>query len=315
MRPARKRRALLSSLSPPRSVFPLEPIRRVDEELLRLLRDLEPEDWARPASRAWNVREVVAHLVDGNLRRLSLDRDRFVPDLEPPGSDGFGDVLVFLDRLNADWIQAARRLSPRVLIELLEPTNAWVREYFAQRDPEGRAAFAVAWAGQEKSLTWLDVARDYTEKWHHQHQIRAAVGAPELEDPELLEPLLRTLVWSVPPAYAGLDAEPGTSLGLLASGPAALAWVLRAGAEGWILYEVGGDSGGTPDAEKAFDPIDVATRAELDASVTLDARWLWRLLLRVDVGAASKQAVVDGREELAAPLFEATALMVKREDR
>lgn len=284
----------------------------MDAELLQLLRSLQPEDWARPASRSWTVRDVIAHLLDGNLRRLSLDRDGFVPELEPPASGAFDDVLLFLDRLNADWIRAAKRLSPRVLIELLEPTNELMREHFARLDPDGEAAFAVSWAGQETSPVWLDVARDYTEKWHHQHQVRAAVGAPELEDPGLLEPLLRTLVWAVPPAYEGarVGARAGSgsareaTVRLTTSGPVTLAWLLRPGPDGWTLHEA--------ETEAEAQTESGADRNEAIASVTLDARWLWRLLLRVDVEAARDRAVVDGREDLVAPLFEAVGGMVTR---
>ena len=47
-------------------------------------------------------------------------------------------------------------------------------------DPDAPAVFSVAWAGEDKSAHWFDVAREYTEKWHHQQQIRDAVGRPDL---------------------------------------------------------------------------------------------------------------------------------------
>jgi hypothetical protein len=34
----------------------------------------------------------------------------------------------------------------------------------------------VAWAGEAESKNWFHVARDYSEKWHHQQQIREAVS-------------------------------------------------------------------------------------------------------------------------------------------
>ena len=38
-------------------------------------------------------------------------------------------------------------------------------------------AFGVAWAGEERSPAWFDVARELTERWHHQAHIRLATGA------------------------------------------------------------------------------------------------------------------------------------------
>ncbi len=284
-------------LRPPRPVLPLEPIRRVDHELVRLLRALDPEDWARPASTSWTVRDVAAHLLDGNLRRLSLDRDCFTPELEPPKSGGFGGLLDYLNRLNAEWIRAAKRLSPRLIVELLEVTNPWVLEHFRSLDPEARAAFAVAWAGQERSPAWLDVAREYTEKWHHQHQIRGAVGAPELDDPALLEPLLGTLVWALPPVYEDVEVGEGTVVLLRAIGPLRLGWALRRDEDGWSLHEL---------EEK----LDVPTEFVAAAELRLDARRLWRLLMRAETLRAREHAEVQGPPALTDPLFRAVGLMV-----
>jgi hypothetical protein len=47
--------------------------RPLSSELGRLLRGLEPGDWARPTSAAaWSVRDVAAHLLDIELRRISI---------------------------------------------------------------------------------------------------------------------------------------------------------------------------------------------------------------------------------------------------
>lgn len=282
-------------------MWPLDAIRRVDEALVRLLRSLDPEGWTRRASTAWDVREVAAHLLDGSLRRLSLDRDGFVPPLEPPPPGDFGALVAYLDGLNADWIRAARRLSPRVIVELLEVANPRVLEHFRSLDPESEAAFPVAWAGQERSPAWLDVAREYTEKWHHQAQIRAAVGAPELAEPDLVEPLLRALVWGLPPAYRELEAARGTLVLLRARGDPRWAWTLRRERDGWSLHEVEAEGEGTG-------VIDAAAEVQVDASD------LWKSLLGTDAEGARERASRRGPPELSEPLFRAVGLMVPRTD-
>jgi hypothetical protein len=45
---------------------------QLDVELLRLLGGLTIEDWARPtACRLWSVKDVAAHLLDGNAPTAS----------------------------------------------------------------------------------------------------------------------------------------------------------------------------------------------------------------------------------------------------
>src|SRR5512145_1769298 len=56
-------------------------------ELVDLLRELPTEAWDAPTvARAWRVRDVVSHLLDTTLRRLSFHRDRHQP---PPPSHPF----------------------------------------------------------------------------------------------------------------------------------------------------------------------------------------------------------------------------------
>ena len=58
----------------PIDTLPLFPV--LDELLLELLRSLTPADWQRPTlARQWSVKDVAAHLLDGNLRTLSMLRD------------------------------------------------------------------------------------------------------------------------------------------------------------------------------------------------------------------------------------------------
>jgi Mycothiol maleylpyruvate isomerase N-terminal domain len=73
-------------------VKPVEPIlvsRLFPEllaELLTLLRGLRGPDWYQPtAARAWCAKDVVAHLLDGDIRRLSVQRDHCpLPEPELP---------------------------------------------------------------------------------------------------------------------------------------------------------------------------------------------------------------------------------------
>jgi hypothetical protein len=151
----------------------------ITRHLLALLRSLSPDDWCLPTvSSRRTVKDIVSHLLDGSLRRLSMQRDGFRPadgNSQPRADEALMD---FLNRLNDEWETGTRRLSPPVLIALVEWADDQLAELFRSLDPHGPAIFPVAWAGESQSENWMDVARDYTEKWHHTQQIFAATNKP-----------------------------------------------------------------------------------------------------------------------------------------
>ncbi|MEK6376058.1 MAG: maleylpyruvate isomerase N-terminal domain-containing protein [Acidobacteriota bacterium] len=173
---------------------PLEPIDTrnlfapLHGELMALLRALTADDWEKQTvARAWRVRDVAAHLLDTQLRRLSGQRDghRLPPDRP---------LVEWLNELNATWVAAASRFSPRVIVDLLDVTGHTFAAFIESLPLHERAPFGVAWAGEAESENWFDIGREYTEWWHHQMQIRDAVGAPLLLEPRWLEPLLEISV-------------------------------------------------------------------------------------------------------------------------
>src|SRR6476659_3464326 len=193
--------------------------------LTTLLRDLQPADWdASTVAGAWRVRDIVAHLLDGELRTLAAHRDG-----HPLGADGtvqgYTDVIALVHRLNAEGVAAGRHWSPRILIDLLEMSGAWIAAFIPTLDPEAPALFAVAWAGEAVSTNRFDTAREYTERWHHQMQIRLAIGDRGQHRTLLAEryaaPLLETAVRVLPHAYRELAAADGTSIAIVVDSHAA----------------------------------------------------------------------------------------------
>jgi uncharacterized protein (TIGR03083 family) len=205
-------------------------------ELIGLLRGLRPDDWARPTACAlWSVKDIAAHLLDDDLRRLSFHRDAH----QPPGAptiEGYASLVAYVNRMNGEWVEAARRLSPRVLVDLLEITGPWVEELFRSVDADTPAHWAVAWAGEERSAHWFDVGRDYTERWLHQQQIRDAVGASPLTDRQWLHPVLDLFVRALPHAYRETPAPDGATVRVAIEGPAGGDWTLRRENATWRLY-------------------------------------------------------------------------------
>jgi hypothetical protein len=60
--------------------------------------------------------------------------------------------------------------------------------YLASLDPTAPASLAVRRAGETRSANWFDIARESTERWHHQQQIPLAVGKPALLTPRFYAP-------------------------------------------------------------------------------------------------------------------------------
>src|SRR5689334_10340174 len=208
--------------------------RPLGAEIVSLLRSLSAQDWDRPTvAGAWQVRDIVAHLADTAFRRLSLQRDGLA--LAGPASDQ--DFVEFINELNAIWIRAARRLSPRVLTDLYAEASTALAGFIEPLDLDADAFFAVSWAGEARSRQWLDIGREFTEVWHHGAQIRDAVGAGPFSDPEWLRAVLRIAMHVLPHAYGNLAAPRGSSIAIRVTGPASGAWTLRRDQDRWIADE------------------------------------------------------------------------------
>ena len=137
----------MNALTPVYTTDLFEPLHAL---LMSLLRGLASGDWERPtAAGAWKVRDVAAHLLDGDLRKLSFARDGHAPTLVQP-IRGYGDLVAFLNQMNADGVAHAQRFSPRVLTDLLEVTGRWITAYVRELPPHETAVHAVAWAGEDR---------------------------------------------------------------------------------------------------------------------------------------------------------------------
>lgn len=247
-------------------VHPLQPIftahlfPKVDGLLLELLRSLSLEEWERQTvSPKWKVKDVAAHLLDTALRGVSFGRDGYVPP--SPNIDSAAALGAYINRLNEEGVTVYRRLSPDVLISLMEIACNQLVEYHAARDPRAEAPYGVSWAGEEKSANWFDTAREYTERWHHQQQIRLALESSGARGPgiltrELYYPVLDCFMRALPFTYRNVPAAAGTAIRITVSGECGGNWNLRRGDAAWILSESEQDQ---PAAETTI-PQEIAWR-------------------------------------------------------
>jgi uncharacterized protein (TIGR03083 family) len=228
------------------------------ERLLTLLSGLTAEEWERATvCEGWSVQDVALHLLGVEVGILSRKRDGFSHSSSATGYSG--TLVDIVNDLNATWVQAARRISPRLLCDLLQLTGQQACEYWGSLDPYALGA-PVSWAGSGPAPVWLDLAREYTERWHHQQHIRDAVGRPGLKEPKFLAPVLDAFVRALPLTYRQVDAPEGTLVALTISGRSGSRWsLLRENGE-WSLY------------------LDVAHKP--NAEVTIDQEMAWRLFTK-----------------------------------
>ena len=256
--------------------------------LLALLEGLSPDEWARPtAAAAWSVKDVALHLLGDEIGILSGKRDAFS---EPQaGMDVWENLVAFINRRNAEWVQAAGRISPRLLCELLRFTGEQSNALFAVLDPHAQGG-AVSWAGSTPAPVWLDIAREFTERWHHQQHIRDATGKPGCTEPYFLAPVLAAFVYALPRTYRQVSAAPGTAISLRITGESGGVWTVLREEAGWQLY------------------LGEADRPQ--AGIILPEDTAWRLFTKgLSAADARDSAVLHGNLALAEKALETIAII------
>jgi uncharacterized protein (TIGR03083 family) len=225
--------------------------------LLRLLNALSPHDWQRPTAAApWVVRDVVAHLLGDDLARLARSRDGHRSGAPAP-AEGFA---AFINRLNDEWVRAAGRISPRLLTDLLAVTSPQVLAYWREADLD-LTGEPVSWAGPDPAPVWLDCARDFTEYWVHEQQIREATGRTRGDDPEVVHTVLETFLRAMPHTLAAHGGPDGATFSVTVDGPGGGRWAWRRSDGRWRPSRPDGTS--------------------TAAVVAPDAEVLWRLCVRM----------------------------------
>jgi hypothetical protein len=221
-------------------------------------------------------------LLDDDLGWLSRGRDGDRTGLLP--MEEHTSFVAALAAKNQRWIEGTRGLSARVLTDLLEWSGHEVDSFYASMDLHGEGH--VSWADDGPVPIWFDIARDLTERWVHQMQMREAVGGVEGYAARYLPVVLRTFVWALPHQYR-VQAPAGASVQVdLASGGT---WHLTTdGSSRWSLDEGKAEA---PDASVEFSD---------------DAGWRWL------TGAAYSTSGVQlhGPPDLCQPLLTVRGILV-----
>ena len=263
--------------------------------LVHLLRSLGPNEWHLPTvSSRRTVKDIASHMLDGSLRRLSMQRDGCRPangQSEPRADE---TLMEFLNRLNEEWETGTRRLSPKVLVDLIEWADAQLAELLQGLDPHGPALFPVAWAGEERSENWMDVAREYTEKWHHTQQIFDTTKRPStIMNRRLGYPCLDIFMRALPFTFRNVEADQGTIVTVAIIGEAGGEWHVERNESNW---------------EQIVSPPRSST-----AIVTVDQDLAWKLVTKRRSREAIRQQLpgiqITGDERLGLHVLDMVSVM------
>ncbi len=123
------------------------------DRLNDLLAGLHGADWQRPSPcPGWSILGLCGHLLGDDFGLLARHRDGHYGTLPPAGATE-SEFVAWLDEMQAEWVGASRRLSPRLITDLLRWTGPQIADTFRREDPRARTA-SVSWAGPGPVPAW-----------------------------------------------------------------------------------------------------------------------------------------------------------------
>jgi len=259
----------------------------LEDKLIEVLGSLSDKEWNYPTvAKQWTVKDVAAHLLDGQIRVAAQARNYFG---DPPDAiNSYADIVSYLNRLNHDWVKAMKRVSPHTIIDLLQSTQKEFIGHYHSLDLMKPAMFSVAWAGDEVSPNWFHVAREYTERWHHQQQIRDAVKKQGIMRHEFFYPMIQTFMMALPHTYRNTKATEDVCLAITITGEAGGEWKIQHTKEGWKF----------------------STEGKPETTIEMDADTSWKLFTKALAPAdAAARVKITGNPELGTPVLSMVAVM------
>lgn len=171
----------------------------------------------------------------------------------------------------------------------MEVTQKPCIDYYYSLDLEAPARFAVSWAGEQESKNWFHIAREYTERWHHQQQIRDAVNKQGIMERKFFFPLIQTFMMALPHTYQNIQAEEGTRISVMVTGEVGGEWKIKRGDSKWKFSD---------------DPGEVAATIELDPETS------WKLFTKaLQKEEAAEKVKISGNQELGLPILKMLSVM------
>src|SRR5688572_27554616 len=136
----------------------------------------------------------------------------------------------------------------------------------------------------------FDTAREYTERWHHQQQIRLATNRPGIMTRELYYPVLDCFMRALPFKYSDQPGETDTHLRFNVSGDCGGSWYLYRDGERWVLID--------------------GPRGRQVAVTTIPQDIAWRIFTKgIDRESAASQVSITGDRDLGSHILSLVAIV------
>lgn len=272
-------------------IFVLDLFPQERQRLLELLSSLSEQEWSAPTvCPGWSVKDIALHLLGDDIGYLSSQRDHFSnPFFRDKDMHTWESLVQNLNAANELWVQATARISPQLLCELLALTGKQFYAYLQTRDQMALNG-VVSWAGPDRAPTWLDTAREYTERWLHHQQIRDAVKKPGLKEKTFFHPILDTFVRALPHTYRDIPVTAPTAIKFVVTGEAGDTWYLVGADNRWSLY--------------------TTVELPLTTTVTMDQETCWRLFTKgITREQASTRTTIAGEQTLGQHLLSTVSII------
>lgn len=257
------------------------------DELISLLKGLTKAEWDLPTiCSSWSVKDVALHLLGGDIGILSWKRDGYSP---LPSINSWNHLVSLVNEQNELWVKGTQRIGPPLIIDLLKFTGDQVSSYFQSLDPFAIGG-PVDWVSPDPAPVWLDLAREYTERWHHQQHIRDSVGKPGLKEQKFLTPVLDTFILALPRTFKKVKAKNGTSIVISITGSVRKQWTLNINFGEWRLYE-----GSTGDYQ---------------VNIVIEDDVAWRIFTNeISPVEANKRVQIEGNRQLGEKVLETVSII------
>ena len=260
---------------------------RVYAKHVALLLSLTPEQWNLPTVCAgWSVKDVALHMLADDIGWLSGRRDNH---RERASIASWDDLLGFINARNDQWVHATRRMSARVLCDLVPIVGSMVVDFIDTLDPNA-PGMVINWAGDDAKPIWFEIGRELTERWMHHQHICDAVGVESLKEPDMLHAVLDMFVRALPHTYRAVDLPDGSAVTL------------------WLI----GDGGGSWAVARRIDRWELFSSSDMPplCTVSLPTETAWRLFTKgITSEQARKEAIIEGSEKLAEPLLNMVSIL------
>jgi hypothetical protein len=100
----------------------------------------------------WSVKDVALHLLGVEVGNLSRRRDGQAVAVS---ITGWEELVTFVNDFNEAWVQAAHRMSPRLVIDVLQCTGLQMCAFFRSLNLYA-IGDSVSWVGPEPAPIWLE---------------------------------------------------------------------------------------------------------------------------------------------------------------